>query len=629
MEQIEKKVFDFTTLIMVILVIGITPLIFHSTMPQGYSAPKEIFLQLIIITAALIQLLRIAYTNSITLNLNALDILIFAKLILIISLVIILDRYSISSAKLDVLISGTLFYWLVQTCFPSYRSFNKSIKYLKYILWIVLIACIIESIIGYLQYFNIIPFQGNYIFESVIIGTFGNVNRVGGFLAASLPLLTGLFLLSEKKQHRLGIGISIFIVFSLIILTESRGAWIGLITAIIIYDTGYLKKIWIYFKKSNFKIILSSVSLGIFTTFVYLLYSMNVASSLGRIFIWKVTSHMIIDNPVFGIGHGNYPVKYLDYQANFFTNISNTVYFDFAANLKQAHNQYLEILAETGVVGLLLFFVLIYVVYRLCSKLINRACNEPLSHIGRMLRASTTVIIVHSFFDSPLFTLPILLLFYFNISILATFLKNNNVHQSLFHVSFSILKKSHMKQLYKLAFVGSCLIGVLLFFNINKKIQGYSLWNDGKHMDYVGSDQWEKSIKCFTKAIQCIPNNGELYHNLGIAYVMDQQFEKALSAFETARINFNDRDIYLFNGIAYQELENYTQAEYYYLKAINMFPNQLRPRLMLGIMFKETNQLQKAQIFLEGIINIKPKIQNRETEIIKNAAAKLLESLIT
>ena len=78
------------------------------------------------------------------------------------------------------------------------------------------------------------------------------------------------------------------------------------------------------------------------------------ASREGRLAIWALTWEMIREHPLFGVGLGNYKWNYLDTLPQFHENWNMEM-----RDTHWAHNEYLQIVAETGFLGgvlLLLFF---------------------------------------------------------------------------------------------------------------------------------------------------------------------------------------------------------------------------------------------------------------------------------
>ncbi|HOR43079.1 MAG TPA: O-antigen ligase family protein, partial [Atribacterota bacterium] len=82
-----------------------------------------------------------------------------------------------------------------------------------------------------------------------------------------------------------------------------------------------------------------------------------------RIATWKFTILMIKDRPWLGSGIGTYKYNTLRYQARFFSEGENRTLYPHGFADK-AHNEYLQLWAELGLVGLVIFFWLIYTYFR-------------------------------------------------------------------------------------------------------------------------------------------------------------------------------------------------------------------------------------------------------------------------
>lgn len=77
----------------------------------------------------------------------------------------------------------------------------------------------------------------------------------------------------------------------------------------------------------------------------------------GRVYIWKNSFKMIADNPIFGVGLGNFKESYAEY-------IPSDV--EEIRKVSSAHNDFIDIAANTGIPGFVFFAALwIAVIYRL------------------------------------------------------------------------------------------------------------------------------------------------------------------------------------------------------------------------------------------------------------------------
>jgi O-antigen ligase len=218
-----------------------------------------------------------------------------------------------------------------------------------------------------MQYTHLLPINTRLIYDSVVTGTFGNANTLAGFLAAGLPFLFESF---SKKPKSIFLLFLLLLILNLLtlLLTKSRGSWIGLLIGTSLFFYSPIKK-WLknqYIRKMQ--IIITLVTLVSIIALFLFLFFINKPSSTGRLFIWKISILMIRDFPLFGIGYGNYEVRYLNYQASFFQNVANMRYSHYASNIKHAHNEYIHILAETGFLGLMLFLSIIIFFILFVSK---------------------------------------------------------------------------------------------------------------------------------------------------------------------------------------------------------------------------------------------------------------------
>ncbi len=73
----------------------------------------------------------------------------------------------------------------------------------------------------------------------------------------------------------------------------------------------------------------------------------------GRVYLWRCAWPMFLDHPLMGAGWGTFQLRFLDLQARFLAHHPDQVYR--WSNIRQLHNDPLQLLLETGLVGLLAF----------------------------------------------------------------------------------------------------------------------------------------------------------------------------------------------------------------------------------------------------------------------------------
>ena len=187
-----------------------------------------------------------------------------------------------------------------------------------------------------------------------LIGSFYWHNQMAGFIVILIPLLLSLFLLIKNLYLKFVLLSAILISLIAIVFTYSRGGWLSLIASLLLFFVLSFKKI-----KSHIKplfimftifmifgfVVLKPANIGKKAESVKTELSSQTRSVSGnlRITVWQNTFQMIKDNPIFGVGPGVFGESYYKYQ---------NVPWLYAKN---AHNHYLEYVAELGIVGFFLF----------------------------------------------------------------------------------------------------------------------------------------------------------------------------------------------------------------------------------------------------------------------------------
>ncbi|MEI9966464.1 MAG: O-antigen ligase family protein [Candidatus Moraniibacteriota bacterium] len=214
-------------------------------------------------------------------------------------------------------------------------------------------------------------------------GFFPDPHLFGLYSATALFLAIWLWR-SSGKRFWLFFG-SILLLATL--LSFSRGAYLALFCGTIVLTFPALKQ---YFSLRRIFFVLLLSGLLVFSPIGNRLlssFSQNDGSVNERLRLWEEAADHISERPLGGVGLGSYPLL-VDPQALYRTPI-------------YAHNLYLDVWAEIGLVGLLplLFLFLI-------------ALRQRTSEYGEAPRAALVVFLVHSFFETPLFSvhcLPLLL----------------------------------------------------------------------------------------------------------------------------------------------------------------------------------------------------------------------------
>lgn len=252
-------------------------------------------------------------------------------------------------------------------------------------LMLILLMGLFEGGLGITQYL--------YHGESRAKGTFFNPNFFSTYEAVSAVLAMSLIWFGTEygKAGKLFLILTATISSTAVILAQSRGGAAAFLTAITV--VGYVR----YGKSSLFLLLVVILGTILFPNPLKQRL-MDVGTqdpyAYTRIEIWDDATKRVQDHPM-GIGLGMY--KYASFQYRF--PIEDAI-VHYGKRAETAHNEYLQLAVELGIVGLA-FFVLIIMVWTAEIKRIWRPdLPQPSQGILVGLCAGVLVTLVHATVDS-------------------------------------------------------------------------------------------------------------------------------------------------------------------------------------------------------------------------------------
>lgn len=191
---------------------------------------------------------------------------------------------------------------------------------------------------------------------------------------AALFLLTGLpfayFIAQESgltalKKWLLYAAVGVIVMG--IIATQSRGGFVGLVAVI-------CGLIW-YSRRRLRSILVIGLLAAVILPFVPQSYVAQIVSinnthdptRLSREHLWRVAWVMFKANPILGVGPGNYPWRVPEYEKYVHDSMS---YKSHGGRV--AHSLYFTLLPELGLLGVALYFPIVYVAVRICRRFTRR-----------------------------------------------------------------------------------------------------------------------------------------------------------------------------------------------------------------------------------------------------------------
>jgi len=177
------------------------------------------------------------------------------------------------------------------------------------------------------------------LYDPRVFSTFFMPNTFAAFLVLVIPARIGS-VVERFRRRQWGLGsfvlLQVIVLGGALVFTFSKGGWLSMIVALGVFVFLCARRRWIP--------LATVVGLALLIGLIYPHAIRAGLPSLGvRTDFWRSAWGMIRDHPFFGVGIGNFGDYYALYR------------LPGARETKLAHNDYLQVLAELGVFGLVAF----------------------------------------------------------------------------------------------------------------------------------------------------------------------------------------------------------------------------------------------------------------------------------
>lgn len=256
--------------------------------------------------------------------------------------------------------------------------------------------------------------------QSTAFGPFINRHHFAGYMELAMAIPLGLLFSGViEREKRLLYLFAVALMGVALVMTNSRGGIISLVAElfflVVVSSVGSKRTSRALDRKARAFAAIKRLALALAivvvlvggvvfmggaSVFTRFLGTVNAEDpTTGRTHFWSVTADIIKHHPIVGAGLGAYSVLYPRYDSR------NGLY-----RLEQAHNDYLQVLADGGVVGAALGLLFVVVLFR-----VGFARRETRDDFRRGVStgalAGCFAVLVHSFFDFTLHTTSNALLF--------------------------------------------------------------------------------------------------------------------------------------------------------------------------------------------------------------------------
>ena len=331
-------------------------------------------------------------------------LLLFIAAVFVYSIISLNPQGSLRELSLYV-VSFVLFFVLVNQLDSRERLYR--------FLVLGLLAALIISFHGIYQYIIGVPVESAWVdverhplLRTRVYSVFGNPNILAEYLVMLIPFALALAW-SEKNGWKRLIFLGMTAVMGLtLLLTFSRGGWVGLAAALAVVAL---------LKGRRFVLLLIPLALAgvafmpqVFLERLVTIVSMEDTSNLYRLMVWQEAVGIIQDFWATGVGLGHQSFMEV-YPYYMITRVKTPFH---------VHNTYLQFLVETGIVGFTLFVWLLVSIVKKGIKSLKHARDPFLRNVTIAALAATVGVMTQGFGEHILYMPKIITLFWLNAAVI-------------------------------------------------------------------------------------------------------------------------------------------------------------------------------------------------------------------
>jgi O-antigen ligase/Flp pilus assembly protein TadD len=536
---------------------------------------QKFTLTLFIIIFLSIWIIKILYLEKIPLIKSKLYFpLCFFTVILTISL-FLGNNIIISLGDYFNFISYIILFFITLNFIKSEKEFNVLIK-------IFFITSFLVALYTLIQYYGL---DFYYAHLGKLTSTIGQKNWISNYLAMIFPIAFSFFLLENNRNIKYIYLTLLVVLYTTLLICQSRGIWISIfLTLIVAFIIIFRYKLDnIFTKNKKWLIYLLIIFLAI--TVIYstenplnksrltvterALSTFEVAEDPSintRFLMWKVSIEMFKDKPAFGLGIGTFKYHYLDYQAAYLIDHPN--YIRNSGKAAEAHNEYLQIAAEMGIIGLIVFLSIIFAFYYIVYQYFEKEDNKKNLLIIFGILMGITSCLIHCLFTFPFHVPALGAIFFilFGLTLAYMNISSGNMNKSMIEIRLNIY--TGIKYILLCIAVLVAIIGArhLAIKPYMAEINYY------KGAKYFAEQNNNLALEYFEKASRLDSNNGRIMHALGSSYYQLGLQEEARNILQSTKEIYKDRNTCRNLGLSYMQSGNYEKAIEEFEQAIYLDP---------------------------------------------------------
>lgn len=451
--------------------------------------------------------------------------------------------------------------------------------------------------------------------------TFGNRNMAAQYYLLTFPLGVALYLRNDKRLMGWFYAFGAALIVIATLYTRTRAAWLALLFALVIlcgfflYEIGRSRNPFAN-KRGNVAIMAAAVFILIAAHFnakgahwfggEIVEIASETAQEVrfdgagnGRISVWANTLAMIGDHPVLGVGLGNWNVEYPFYHTRVFVDRQMGLKTQF----RNAHNDYLEIVAELGVIGGLLIVWVAVAIFRKFLKVLADETHEFRTMLV-CLFAALAAIAVDALFSFP-FQQPVpLFLTFIYMSLLASLCRSHPQMAAWWRGQGFGVRINRNAIGY--ALIALFVVGFVVMLAVNVRLyqsQQY-FW---KAKIEQGRKDYESMLSAARRAHQLNPHRDRLLYLVALGHHERGEYHEAIEYFERALVSYpyllqvlpNLSLSYWHAGYPEKALEKWQILE-------SIRPHDHRVAAEIALLLNQLKRTEEALAYMKKAVELAP-----------------------
>lgn len=410
--------------------------------------------------------------------------------------------------------------------------------------------------------------------------SFDNVAGEISCLCPSFPF--AIYLAIGNNLKGLFGKITVVLIVTAILLTESRTGILSLIIVIFMFVSVHSKR---HYKYHLFIIIIVPL--------ILLLYSIRPNSANGRVLILNVILPKIHEIPAFGYGINGFREKYMDLQAEYFRTTSDANFSMLADNILYPFNEYIHLYFCFGFVGIFILFILAVLFFKLYKR----------------FQGEEKFIILLAFLS-----LCILSLFSYPFNYAYPYL--------IMVIGFCILcKDSFLSKFilrhYKSFGMVMIPIGMLICYNSYINIESVFLWRDAFT---------RKDLYLYQNVFKRLEDNPYFLYNYSSILLEKDKLNESHEIALRCRQRMSSYNLELLLGEINQKKCDFDAAEIHYSVAKDMCPCRFIPLYLLMCLYQQMEEKDKELAIAKSIVSKSIKVPSKDVSKIRVRAHSVIKS---